>query len=202
MSPEANALIKTLQWPLWFLVMSVVMGALGRSRMKQRTGDTSNVMRSPFAMLVVGGVCIIFFVILAILSQAFPGVDGHGVPLKEANPWFAVFFFGFAALGLPIVISYYRERHLIGPEELQYRTLTKEGVLWWRGVTKVRYSPSMKWFRLEGSNGEVVRISVALTGLPEFARMALEKIPPESIDAVTRALLTATAAGNPPSMWQ
>ena len=202
MSPEANALIKALQWPLWFIVMSFIMGALGRSRMKGRAGDAQNVMRPPVAMLITGGVCIIFFVILAILSQAYPGVDGHGVPLKEANPWFAVFFFGFAALGLPIVISYYRECHRIGPEELQYRTLTKEGVLWWRGVTKVRYSHAMKWFRLEGGNGEIVRISVALTRLPEFARMALEKIPPASIDDPTRALLTATAAGNPPSMWQ
>lgn len=202
MSPETKAVLQALQWPLWFAIMGFVMTILGRSRMKAREGDGSNIMRPPLAMLVVGGICIIFFVILAILSQAYPGVDSHGAKLKEANPWFAVFFFGFAALGLPVVISYYRECHLIEPDELRYRTLTKQGVLWWRGVTKIRYSPAMKWFRLEGSNGEVVRVSIAMTALTEFARVALEKIPPESIDDATRAVLTATAAGDPPSMWQ
>ncbi|TAL29663.1 MAG: hypothetical protein EPN97_13170 [Alphaproteobacteria bacterium] len=201
MSPEAKAFFQALQWPLWFAIMGFVMAMLGRSRMKRRPGEATNVMRSPKLMLILGIICTVFFVALAILSQIFPDKDASGLPGKP-NPVYAYWFLGFASLGLPVIANHFRERHRIEPEELHYRTLTKEGVLWWRGVTKIRYSAAMKWFRLEGANGEVVRISVSLTGLPEFARVALEKIPPESFDAFTRKVLAETAAGNPPSMWQ
>ncbi|HEY7205911.1 MAG TPA: hypothetical protein VIA61_16505 [Methylomirabilota bacterium] len=40
-----------------------------------------------------------------------------------------------------------------------------------------------------------------LTGLPEFARLVLEKVRAAAIDAETRPMLEATVAGHPPSVW-
>jgi len=70
----------------------------------------------------------------------------------------------------------------------------------WSELRSVRYGALMKWFRLE-SAGSVVRVSAMLTGLPEFAQLCLKRAPQAAIDAPTRAVLEATAAGNPPSVW-
>jgi hypothetical protein len=58
----------------------------------------------------------------------------------------------------------------------------------------VRYTPLMKWFRLE------TRVSVMLMGLPEFAGLLLQNAPQGAIAAGTLDVLRATAAGNPPSI--
>jgi hypothetical protein len=59
----------------------------------------------------------------------------------------------------------------------------------------------MKWFRLETHTGQVVRVSAMVMGLPEFARLLLARAPQGAVDADSRLVLEATAAGNPPSMW-
>ena len=59
----------------------------------------------------------------------------------------------------------------------------------------------MKWFRVENSSGQIARIHVMLSGLPEFARTALAHVPQTAIDEETLAVLEATAAGNPPTIW-
>ena len=66
---------------------------------------------------------------------------------------------------------------------------------------RIQYSRSAKWFRLITNNGEVVRVSVMLVGLPEFARAVLDEVPPEKIDTGSKSVLEQTAAGHPPSLW-
>ena len=66
---------------------------------------------------------------------------------------------------------------------------------------RIQYSQSAKWFRLITNNGEVVRVSVMLVGLPEFARAVLDEVPPEKIDTGSKSVLEQTAAGHPPSLW-
>lgn len=63
------------------------------------------------------------------------------------------------------------------------------------------YAPAMKWFRLETRSGDVARLSVMLMGLPAFAQVLLAHAPAEAIAPETRAILEATAAGDPPSVW-
>ena len=58
----------------------------------------------------------------------------------------------------------------------------------------------MKWFRVETAPGQVARIQVMLSGLPEFARSVLAHVPQTAIDAQTRATLQTTAAGNQPTI--
>jgi hypothetical protein len=79
--------------------------------------------------------------------------------------------------------------------------LRAPGTLRWGEVTSVRYSQAAKWFRLDGANGEVVRVSAMLMGLPEFARILLQEVAAASIDPAARPILEQTAAGSPPSIW-
>lgn len=54
--------------------------------------------------------------------------------------------------------------------------------------------------RLEAGSGTVVRVSVALKGLPAFARLLLQGAPQGAIDAATLHILRMTAAGYPPPL--
>jgi hypothetical protein len=59
----------------------------------------------------------------------------------------------------------------------------------------------MKWFRVESQTGTVVRLSLMLMGLPEFAQLLLAHAGREAIEKSTLPLLEMTASGNPPSVW-
>jgi hypothetical protein len=59
----------------------------------------------------------------------------------------------------------------------------------------------MGWFLLVKIDGETVRVSALLVGLPEFARIVLEEVRPAAIEATTRPVLEQTAAGFPPKLW-
>jgi hypothetical protein len=71
----------------------------------------------------------------------------------------------------------------------------------WAQVTRVRYSQSLKWFRIEAADGAVVRVSAMLTGLPQFAQAVLAEVPEFHIDKSARPVLERTAAGFPPPIW-
>jgi hypothetical protein len=66
-------------------------------------------MRTRPFVLAVGGVGTTFFVALAVFSQLHPGTRG-GVRLTKPDPLVALFFLGFAALGLWLVCSYFFDR--------------------------------------------------------------------------------------------
>ncbi|PYL83886.1 MAG: hypothetical protein DMF23_08025 [Verrucomicrobia bacterium] len=94
---------------------------------------------------------------------------------KTTSWWTTAIFLGFALLALPVVC--------------------------WDELSSVRFSSSMKWFRLETQSGTVVRVSVMLMGLPVFAQMVLAYARSAAIDPTTQMILHATAEGNPPSVW-
>jgi hypothetical protein len=60
----------------------------------------------------------------------------------------------------------------------------------------------MKWFRLETQTGTIGRVSVMVMGLPEFARLLLQRTSMTAIDPATAKILRETAQGNPPSAWE
>jgi len=182
-----------LQWGLWAVCMSLVMGWLGRSRKRAavRTGDGQ--LQHPVGILIVGLVCAAFFTALAVVV---------GLTAKPEDRRLAPFFLLFALLGLPLVLDYFNARHSLRSDGLEYgRMLGRGGVLHWSDVIRLRYSQSMKWFRLETRDGRVARISAMLVGLPEFARAALDHVPADAIDAPTRTILEATARGDLPPVW-
>ncbi len=184
----------TLQWALWAGVMSLVMGWLARTRSQPRPSREVNSLAHPPSTLAIGLVCTCFFAAIAVLSALYPG--------KNGSPLVSLIFVGFAALGIPVLLDYRNARHTLTPDGLQYgRMLGGGGHLAWADVRTLRYSHSAKWFRLELRDGSVVRISAMLRGLPEFAAAALARVPAGAIDAETRQLLQATAAGDLPRIW-
>ncbi len=185
-----------LQWTVWGIVMSLVMGWLGKTRLREpeRTAD-GVVLRNPASMLVIGLLCVIFFFGAAVASLL---AIKHGEGLKI---FFA--FSAFALLGLPLVADYYRDHHEVGARGLHYQTtFGGAGSASWNDLVKVRYSQGMKWFRLELRNSKVVRISAMMIGLADFAKLLLEHAPAADIDPATRQILEQTAAGNPPRVWR
>ena len=185
--------IVALQWAAWGAVMALVMGWLSRSRRAIPPG-TEGLLRQPRSMLVVGLVCTLFFAALAGLSRAFPG--------RSPTIWSTVAFLLFAAGGLIMVVDYYRGRHCLTAEGLQYgKLLGRGGLARWDQVNRLHYSDAAKWFRLETSDGRIVRISVMVTGLQDFASATLDNVPESVIDKRAREMLEATRRGELPSIW-
>jgi hypothetical protein len=184
---------EAIRWSLWFLVMSVVMGWLGRSRMKQRV-DRDSTLEHPTSTLIIGAICFTLFAGLAIVSNVFAN--------KTTTWWTTGIFVAFALLSVPILVDYFVAKHRFSSEGLHY-TKFRGGkkYLGWNELESIHYSPGMKWFVLKARNGEIARISVMLMGLPEFARQVLEHAPQRAIEDRTLEILEATAAGNPPSVW-
>ncbi len=184
-----------LQWGVWFVVMSLAMGWVARSRTNRRVPGDGRTLVHPRSTLIVGVVCTVFFLALAVLSVMFPG--------KSQRVWIATLLFvGFAALGVPMILDYLNGRHTLTPDGLRFgKMLGGGGELRWNEVTALHYSESAKWFRLELGDGRVVRVSAMLIGLPEFASAALAEVPPAAIDPGARTVLEATAAGDLPRIW-
>jgi hypothetical protein len=148
----------------------------------------------PPSTLIIGLVVFGLFAGIAVVSNV------------SANRTTSVFatavFVGFAALALWLVADYFVGRHEVTDDGMSHGSLIGRRQLKWAEVSGVRYSPTMKWFRLQTRSGRAARVSAMLVGLPEFARLVLEKVPATAIDAETRPVLEATATGHPPSVWQ
>lgn len=183
-----------VQWGAWGVLMALVMGWIGRSRLRARPRSQSDELRHPPSTLIVGGIGLVFFGGCAVMSNLFPN--------RTVTWWTTAIFVGFALLFVLLIADYFLARHTVSEAGLSYgRLMGRRGYLRWSDLRRVTYAPSMKWFRLEGRSGDVARISVMLLGLPVFAQVVLAQAPPAAIAPETRAILEATAAGDPPSVW-
>jgi len=122
--------------------------------------------------------------------------------MTEQNPAVTFAFLGFTLLGAIIIFDYFVEHHVLGNSRLTYSTLTRRGVVAWHDIASISYSPSAKWFRLVAADGRVIRISVMLTGLQDFARIVLQQVPAERIEPYAGALLANSARGELPPVWR
>ena len=183
-----------LQWMLWALLMSLVMGWVARSRSRPRPAGSAQRLQHPTSTLVIGLACFLFFAAIAIISNVFA---------NATTSWkTTTVFVGFALLALPILGDYFAARHEVSEEGLRYGQLIGSGgYVRWTELKSVRFSEAMKWFRLESQTGKVLRLSVLLMGLPRFAELLLAHAPRQSIEKNTLPVLQTTAEGNPPSVW-
>jgi hypothetical protein len=187
--------VPILQWTFWGIAMSVVMGWMAKSRMKSRPQAQKPMLKHPPSTLVLGLVCTIFFLAVLVISNTFGKND-------TVNIWTDLTFLFFAAGGVYMITEYVVVRHRVATEGLHYGPLlTRRFFVSWSDVKSVEYAPTMKWFKLRSSNGKTARVSAMLMGLPEFAQHVLAHVPPGRFDEKTAELLRATAAGNPPSVW-
>jgi small-conductance mechanosensitive channel len=183
-----------LQWTLWTIIMSLIMGWVARSRQRPRPARYVRRLQHPPSTLTIGLAGFLFFAAIAVISNMFA---------NATTTWLTTtVFVGFALLALPILGDYFAARHEVSEEGLRYgRLFGTGGHIRWADLKSVRYSAAMKWFRLESQSGTVVRVSVMLMGLPVFAQLLLVHAPPEAIDSKTVSVLQMTAEGNPPSVW-
>jgi hypothetical protein len=175
------------------LVMGRIMGWLSSSRSRPSISPKGRLV-APRSVIISAWVGALFFAGLCVLSVVFRDED---VPL-----WTTLVFGFFAMLGFYMVVECYRARHELQADGLVYGdTLGRGGLARWEQIVRVRYSDTGKWFRLDLTDGRVVRLSAMLQGLPEFAKEVLARVPQHTMDEKTRALLEDTAAGNLPSVW-
>lgn len=179
---------------VWGALMSLVMGWLARARLKPVPDGREKRLVQPTGTLVVGIVGFVFFAGIAVLSHVFS---------NRTTTWLTTTcFVGFALFSLLAIGEYFLGRHAVSDSGLEFSRLTwTRGRLKWMELRNVRYAPTLKWFRLETHGGDVARISASLVGLPVFARLLLRHAPADCMDAGTRELLEATAAGRPPEIW-
>jgi hypothetical protein len=183
-----------LQWTLWTIIMSLIMGWVARSRQRPRPAGYVRRLQHPPSTLIIGLVSFLFFAAIAVISNVFANATTNWLTTTV--------FVGFALLALPIVGDYFAARHEVSEEGLRYgRLFGTGGHIRWADLKSIRYSAAMKWFRLESQSGTVVRISVMLMGLPVFAQLLLVHAPPEAIEGDTLPVLRMTGEGNPPSVW-
>jgi len=183
-----------LQWALWGLLMSLIMGWVARSRGRTRPVSDARRLQHPPSTLIIGLACFLFFAAIAVVSNIYANATTHW--------WTTAVFVGFALLALPVLGDYFAARHEVSEDGLRYgRLLGSGGYMPWTELKSVRFSDAMKWFWLESKSGEVVRLSVMLRGLPTFAQLLLAHAPQSAIDKHARPVLQSTAEGNPPSVW-
>ena len=186
--------VTTIQWSVWAILMSLVMGWLARSRHRARPAAHQRELAHPPSTLILGLACFVFFSGIAVVSNVYAN--------KTTTWWTTAIFVGFALMAVPMIVDYFVAQHKVSEEGMSYRKLIGASKsLRWSELQTVRYVPGLKWFRLETQSGEVARISVMLMGLPEFARLLIAHAPRQAIEANTLTVLEATADGHPPSVW-
>jgi len=191
MDPRSNS---WLQWTLWAIIMSLVMGWVARSRRRPTLGDNARRLQHPPSTLIIGLASFLFFAAIAVISNVFA---------NATTTWLTTtVFVSFALLSLAILGDYFAARHEVSEAGLRFgRLFASGGHMRWVELKSIRFNDAMKWFRLESQSGTVVRISVMLMGLPMFAQFLLTHARREAIDASALPVLQMTADGNPPSVW-
>jgi tetratricopeptide (TPR) repeat protein len=183
-----------IQWGVGSGLTMLIMGWMAASRHRARpAGDAHRLMHPP-STLIVGLVGFAFFILLAIASNLYSS--------GRANVITTGVFVGFAMLSLATIAEYFFVRHELTPDGIEYGRLSgARGTLKWSEVTRVTYSAPMRWYRLETSSAQVMRISALLTGLPEFARAVLAGVPFGAIDENAASSLQAAAQGALPRAY-
>ena len=190
-----------LQFAIWCVVFVAAMRWLAQSRERRREA-ADRTMYLPASVLVIGVAALGLFTALTVLSNLDPGIDNQGRHLTEQNPAVTLTFAGFSLLGAIVVYDYFVEHHSFDEAALSFNTLTRRGVVAWDDIASIGYSDAAKWFRLVAADGRVIRISVMLTGVQEFARMVLQRVPTARIEPQARTLLENSARGELPSVWR
>ena len=118
-------------------------------------------------------------------------------------PWWTTAIFGVFALGsLHWLAECWVGRYQLSETGLRYVSVfTGTRFFKWDDLQSVKYAPSMRWFILKDSRGQVARISIMMTGLCEFALLVMEHTPNVNIGAYAMPILQKTARGEPPPVW-
>jgi hypothetical protein len=193
MTDAPSWLATLLQWGIWFVLVSLVLGWLSRDRLQApQPTTTGTLLKLPLSLLVVGVICAAMFGAFTVLSYSAP----------TGGPVIATVFLLFASLGGYVIYEYFRDRYELRRDGIAYRTpLGGERFAPWADVLWVRYSRTGNWIVLKLLNGRNLRLSVMLIGLPAFAEALLRNVNPDLIAEDSRQVIEETARGEPPKVW-
>jgi Bacterial PH domain len=182
-----------LQWGIWALVMSLVMGWLAKARRPAAVRERAQVLTHPPTTLIVGMVCTGFFILLAVLA---------GMYAKADDWWTPYAFLCFALLGAPLIGEALRVRHELKDGGIGYRgLLARYDRVSWDEIESAHWSSSMKWLVLRTRDGRVLRFSAMLNGLDSLALALHERVPALDVDELTAEVLADARNGKLPSIW-
>lgn len=179
----------------WLMFASAILfGWISKSRLRKRPEHERNTLRHPASTLVIGVVAVTFPLGVAILANTVGKTESMPIGVT-------LFLVAFGLAFVPLIMNYIFAKHRVSERGMDYgRMFGQRGRLRWSDLRRVWYSASMKWFVLEATSGEKVRVSALHLGLPDFARLILLHVPRKAIDPRTVAILEETERGNPPSL--
>ena len=179
-------------WIVSGFLMALLVGWASRDRLRPRPAGQPLRMVNPPSMLVMGLAAFLFFLALLLLSTVW-------FPNESSSAWVALLFIVFASMGLWMILAWLFERIDVSPAGMRRRTpLGTLQAVAWADIEALLWSPTMKWLRVEGRDGAVLRISAMLTGWPELAQALLALAAHARMDEETRGLLRDAARGELP----
>ncbi len=138
--------IPIVQWTLWGVAMTVVMGWVARSRFGKRPASGADALAHPMSTLVIGVVGVLFFGGIAVVSNTI-GKNHH------LNLDHAVFRGIRAGRGAHDRELFFRAPSCLRPRHGLWRIFGQRGTSHWSDVTRVRYASMMKWFAIDLRSG-------------------------------------------------
>src|SRR5262245_56643094 len=87
-----------LQWTLWGLIMSLVMGWLSKSRFRAWPTSDAHRLTYPLSTLIMRLMCFVFFTSIAVVSNIV-------FPNRTTTWWTTSIFVGFALLSAPMILD-------------------------------------------------------------------------------------------------
>ena len=126
---------RALQWTIWGLLMSLIMGWMARSRMRSRAAASTFRLNHSLSTLIIGLVGFGFFSAIAVLSNVYA---------NKTTTWATTAtFVGFALLALPIIGDYFAARHEVSEDGLRYsRLVGSGGYVPWSDLKSVELVPA------------------------------------------------------------
>lgn len=176
----------------WVGSMTLFTRWLARSR-QQAHAVASNCVRHTNVMLIIGVAGLLCFT--GLLAAA------HLLPIEGTNAGSTAFFAGMMLLPAYLVADYRFARHVVSDEGMDFGRPTGRRLFFrWEQVRAVRFGNLGHWFKIELQSGEVLRVPVAMAGLPAFADQALRRVPAARIERDTLRMLERTARGDLPPL--
>ena len=116
------------------------------------------------------------------------------VPVEEGDRWIPMAMSaGFIALGILIAVEFFGLHHRISVEGLHRGSAWRFNSLWmpWDSVHTLGFSSAFQAFVLTNQKGKVIRVPAfgGVSGIGDFARLALEHVNEEQIKPVAREFL-------------
>ena len=185
--------LQSLQWVLWFIAMSLVMGWLAKARKPAAREQGRLVLSHPSSTLILGVVCVGMFGAFAVLSA---------LSVDEDEWWVPVLFLGFVLMGVALLLEALRVRHVLTDSGVIYQGLLRRyELVRWQDLAMAQWKPAMKWLVLTARDGRVMRFSALLNGLDSLAIQLAERVPAIEMDNETSQMLAAAREGRLPSVW-